>query len=36
MNESSSIDDEESNVCCEINIRERDAFAKHLRQHDDD
>jgi pre-mRNA-splicing factor ATP-dependent RNA helicase DHX16 len=36
MNESSSTDDEESNIRRESDIRERDAFAKRLRQRDDE
>jgi len=36
MNESSSTDDEEANVRRESDIRERDAFAKRLRERDDE
>jgi pre-mRNA-splicing factor ATP-dependent RNA helicase DHX16 len=36
MNESSSSDNEESNTRRETDIRERDAFAKRLRQRDDE
>ena len=36
MSESSSTDDEEANARRESDIRERDAFAKRLRQRDDE
>ena len=36
LNESSSTDDEEANARREIDIRERDEFAKRLRQRDDE
>ena len=36
LNESSSTDDEEADVRRESDIRERDAFAKRLRQRDDE